>query len=258
MKVKAFKLCLFVSVLSLAIAIFALIQYPMQDQISFGIMSPGGQIKLSTELPEGPGKLPKYRVVGDESVETITNESPQYGKVRYNLPSEEEAVEFAMEALEEHGGVPEDAKLSNVRTDYEQAIVFDDNTAKVVDKSPLKIRVSFERYLNGLPVAGPGGAITVLIGDDGELIDLIKTWRKLEYVEDVEIISAEEAYEKLKRGEMENKPPMGPTNLKIVEVSPGYYAKSSNEPQDYYNPVWLFHCKDEHNNNVTRAVNALK
>lgn len=240
----------------LSVAVFALIQYPTQEQ-SFGIMGPTGQIELSTGLPEGPDKLAMYRVVGDESVETITHESPQYGKVRYNLPSEEEAVKFALEALEKYGGVPKDAKLSDVRTEYEQAIVFDDNTAKVVDKKPLLVSVGFKRYLNGLPVAGPGGEITVFIGDNGELVNLIKTWRKLEYAEDVEIISVEEAYEKLKQGEVMNKP-MGPLNLKIEQISPGYYAKSSGDEQDYYNPVWLFHCKDIHKNNVTLAVNALK
>jgi len=71
----------------------------------------------------------------------------------------------------------------------------------------------------------------VILGDNGKLLDLTKIWRKLEYAGDVKIISAEEAFEKLKRGEVVSKP-MGQLNLKVVKVEPGYYAKGLGEKQE--------------------------
>ncbi len=79
-------------------------------------------------------------------------------------------------------------------------------TARVVYKKPILVSVSFKRHLNGFPVVGPGGEISISLGNNGKLLDLTKIWRKLEYVGDVQIISAKEAFEKLKRGEVVNKP----------------------------------------------------
>ena len=218
------------------------------------ILSPIGEVELRTSLPKSPAEMPLYKVVGDESIEGIKTTPPEYGEVRYNLPPEEEAIRFALEALKQYGGVPEDAKLSRVQTEYVEVV--NTSTGKIIDRKPTLVRVSFQRYLNGMPVIGPGGEITVFIGDNGEIIDLIKIWRKLEYVGNVRIIPAEKAYEKLKKGEVMRKP-MGMLKLRIVHVEPGYYAGGFGDEQEYYIPVWVFHCKDHLGNNVTLAVKAL-
>jgi len=229
------------------------LKFPVIPQSSI-ILSPIGEVELKTSLPMSPAEMPIYRVVGDESIEGVKTNPPEYGKVRYNLPSEKDAVKFALAALKKYGGVPDDARLSRVETEYVEII--NTSTGKIVDRKPTLVRVSFKRYLNGMPVIGPGGEITVFIGDNGEVIDLIKIWRKLEYAGDVKIISAEKAYEKLKKGEVMRKP-MGMLKLRIVHVEPGYYAGGFGDKQEYYTPVWVFHCKDHLGNNVTLAVKAL-
>jgi hypothetical protein len=217
------------------------------------ILGPIGEIELKTTLPDSPTEVNLYRVVGDESIEGIGNTSPDYGKVRYNLPSEADAVKFAIKALERYGGLPEDAVLSKVQTEY--AEVIDTDTGKVVDREPTLIRVTFKRCINGTPVIGPGGKIVIYIGDNGEVVDLTKIWRKLEYAGKVKIIPAKEAFEKLVKGEVMMKP-MGRLKLKVTDVEMGYYAAGFGKKQEYYTPVWIFHCKDHLGNNVTLAVKA--
>jgi len=217
------------------------------------ILGPIGEIELKTALTDSPTEVNLYRVVGDESIEGIGNTSPDYGKVRYNLPSEEEAVKFAIKALERYGGLPEDAVLSKVQTEY--AEVIDTDTGKV-DRKPTLIKVTFKRCIDEMPVIGPGGKIVVYIGDNGEVVDLTKIWRKLEYAGKVKIIPAKEAFEKLVKGEVIMKP-MGRLKLKVTDVEVGYYAVGFGKKQEYYTPVWIFHCKDHLGNNVTLAVKAV-
>ncbi|WP_202319829.1 two-component system regulatory protein YycI [Archaeoglobus neptunius] len=218
------------------------------------ILSPVGEIELKTALPESPAEVNLYRVVGDESIEGIGNSSPDYGRIRYNLPSEEDAVRFAMKALEKYGGLPEDAVLSKVQIEYAEVINTD--TGKIADRKPTLIRVTFKRYVDGMPVIGPGGKIVVYIGDNGEIVDLTKIWRKLEYAGKAKIIPAKEAFDRLVKGEVVMKP-MGKLKLKITDVELGYFAAGFGKRQEYYTPVWIFHCKDHLGKNVTLAVKAI-
>lgn len=110
---------------------------------------------MSAELPKGPEMMPMYRVVGDESIETVAREDPHFGKFKENLPSEKEAVRYALKALEKYGGLPADAKLSAVRIAYGEKIEYSNGSARVVYKKPTFVSVSFKRYLNKYPVVGP-------------------------------------------------------------------------------------------------------
>ncbi len=234
----------------------ALVVFPLlktHSPAGIPVMTPIGSIKLKTTFPEAPERMPVYRVVGEEVIETISNSSPEYWKVRENLPSEEEAVEIALKALERYGGVPADAVLRGVRTEY---VSYVDSSAGEVGQEPTLVVVSFKREINGFPVVGPGGKITVFIGENGTVVDLVKIWRKLEYAGDVRVISPEKAYELLQNGEVLRKP-MGKLNLEVVKIEPGYYAGGIGEKQEYYYPVWIFHCRDNFGKNVTLAVNAV-
>lgn len=232
---------------SLAIIIVGVAQL-MQEEGSF-ILSPIGQIKLNTELPEEPAKLPVYKVVGDESrfVRSSNLWQPR------DLPSEAEAIKLASKLTDKYGGIPEDAKLVHVETIY--LIGYNLSTKKEEERIPMFLSLIYKREIDRLPVVGPGGEINIDLGNN-EVLTFLKIWRKLEYVGDVKIISAEEAFEKLKRGEVINKP-MSPLKLEIVQIKPGYYAKGLGEHQKYYKPVWIFYCKDEFGNNVTLAVGAV-
>ncbi|MBE8539807.1 hypothetical protein [Geoglobus acetivorans] len=242
--------------LVLFLILTALVVFPLlktHSPAGIPVMSPIGLVELKTTFPKAPERMPVYRVVGGEIIETISNSSPEYWKVRKNLPSEEEAVEIALKALERYGGVPEDAVLRGVRAEY---VSYMDSSAGEVGREPTLVVVSFKREINGFPVVGPGGEITVFIGENGTVVDLVKIWRKLEYTKDVRIISPQKAYELLQNGDVLRKP-MGKLDLEVVKIEPGYYAGGIGERQDYYYPVWIFHCRDGFGKNITLAVSAL-
>jgi regulatory protein YycI of two-component signal transduction system YycFG len=132
------------------------------------------------------------------------------------------------------------------------------DNGKVVERKPVLVDVIFRRYISGMPLIGPGGEIEVFLGENGEVLGYLKPWKKIEYDKDIELISAREAYEKLKRWEVENKP-TEPLKLTVIKVEAGYYAKPVGySGQKYYEPVWIFHCKDEFNNILRLAVKAAR
>ncbi|WP_456477700.1 hypothetical protein [Geoglobus ahangari] len=242
--------------LVLFLILIALVAFPllkMHSPAAIPVMSPIGLVELKTTFPKAPERMPVYRVVGEDIIETISNSSPEYWRVRKNLPSKEEAVEIALKALERYGGVPADAVLREVRTEY---VSYMDSSAGEVGKEATLVVVSFKREINGFPVVGPGGEITVFIGENGTVVDLVKVWRMLEYAGEVRIISPEKAYELLQNGKVLRKP-MGKLNLEVVKIEPGYYAGGIGEKQDYYYPVWVFYCRDNFGKNVTLAVSAM-
>lgn len=193
-------------------------------------------ITLKTELPDSPPTAPLYRVVGDES---FSYSAPDLMRIRENLPSEEDAPAIAIREAEEFGGIPHDAVLSHVETVY--LVKLDTETGER-EKYPLWVAVKFEREVDGMPVAGPGGEIDVSLGENGEIIYFSKVWRKLEYVSETEIISADEALEKLKRGEIIRKPMSPLSEVEVVGVKLGYYAGPPGEEQEFYRPTWIFYC----------------
>ncbi len=74
----------------------ALVVFPLlktHSPAGIPVMTPIGLVEFKTTFPEAPEGMPVYRVVGEEVIETISDSSPEYWKVRKNLPSEEEAVE---------------------------------------------------------------------------------------------------------------------------------------------------------------------
>ncbi len=212
------------------------------------ILSPVGEFRLNTELPKAPAKVPIYRVVGDESKVWSSGEMRKPD----SLPNVEEAIKIALNAIDVD---KKELRLAFAKTEYVKTI--NTKTGEVVKEEPLLVNVKFERILNGMPVVGPGGEIQVLIGDGGKILTFVKIWRKLEYAGEVSVIPAEKALEKLKRGEVMNRP-MASLKLDIEKVELGYYAEGLGKKQDFYKPVWIFRCKDELGNPVVLAVNAVE
>ncbi len=231
---------------------FAIVFSSTTTKPSLGIMGQA-DFKLSAELPESPAKLPRYRIVGDESQELISPELP--GGPRDNLPSDEEAIKKAKLLLEKLG-IAGDVKLEKVSREYVERV----ENGKVVEKKAVLVDVIFRRYIDGMLLFGPGGEIEIFLGENGKVLGYLKPWKNVEYDGEVELITAKQAYEKLKRWEVENKP-TEPLKLTVVKVEAGYYAKppaSYGSSQEYYEPVWIFHCKDEFNNTLRLAVKAVK
>jgi regulatory protein YycH of two-component signal transduction system YycFG len=99
--------------------------------------------------------------------------------------------------------------------------------------------------LNGSPVMGSG--INIHLGEDGEIISVVKIWGVYKYAGKVEVISAEKAYEKLKNYEITPKPQgtiMKGTKIKNIQLGYRLLQPGSDEKGAYLQPVWIFYATD--------------
>jgi hypothetical protein len=168
------------------------------------------------------------------------------GRVREFLPSEDEAVRFAEEYIESHGGMPDDAVFGGVSTVY-STLYRDD---EVVEKKPVVIQVGYHRVFNGMPIDGPGDTIDLDIGNNGTILSFLKSWRELEYAGEREMLNASEAVERLQKGETIYKLGGPLHTIEIYSMELGYYSAELRVKQEYYEPVWIFRGKRSDGDNV--------
>jgi len=137
-----------------------------------------------------------------------------------------------------YGGLPPDAKLVMVNTNYMKKMNRD--TGEVLEKWPTFTGVLYTRNLMGLPVIGDGDRIAINLGENGELLEIYKIWRHLEYTgTNVSIISPQQAVEKLQNGESIHHV-MSDSGIVITNITLGFYEKSRTDPQIFLEPVWIF------------------
>jgi hypothetical protein len=211
---------------------------------------------LETTPPDSPATAPVYNVVRKESV---FEGSEKVMEVKPSIPSEKEAVIFAEKILADYGGLPEDAVLSQVKRVYLGG--YNLNSGAVEEQYPQFTQVIYTQQINGSPVAGPGAEINIELGENGELLHIEKAWRDLEYDREVPIISAEEGFEKLKKGDLLEIPQSSLGGLIISEIRLGYYAEHREKDQKEYTPVWIFYGTYSQSSNTRPypyPVNAMK
>ncbi len=230
---KKLGICILVGIIAVALFSYGITKMDDLQPVSFGLGGSHG-VTINAELPEAPETMPYYRVVGEDYVSEM---SPEFGRVQQKfLPSEDEAVRFAEEYIESHGGMPDDAIFGGVSTVYSTHYRGDE----IVEKSPEHIQVGYHRVFNGVSKAGPGDTIGVVIGNNGTILGFLKSWRHLEYAGEREIVTASEAVERLQRGETVYKR-LGPLDtIEIDNISRSYYSHVPDERQDFYEPVWVF------------------
>jgi len=246
---KKLGILLFVGVIAIALFSYGVTQMddPQPQPVKFGL---GGSdsVVIKTELPEAPETMPYYRVVYEDYVSEMSPDG--LGGVQEFLPSEEEAVRFAEECIKSHGGMPDDAVFGNVSTGYRTHYKGDE----VVEKKPEDISVGYYRVFNGVPKAGAGDTIAVIIGNNGTILYFLKSWRHLEYAGEREILTAREAVERLQRGDTVYKL-SGPLNtIEVNNIFLSYYSDVPGAKQDFYEPVWVFRGKDSYGYGVTLPV----
>jgi PKD repeat protein len=198
--------------------------------------SPYGIISINTTVPEYSSSLPEYYGVLEENG-SIDLQLQQIGKDRPNVTSVKEAPEAARKALEPYGGLPPDAVYKGASTTYTEFI----NGDVVVSKVPESTTVFYTRMINGLWVIGDSNNIILELGENGELLWIFKVWRTYSYTGDVPIISVNEAFEKIQRGEVINAPLIINENINIDIASPGYYAKNVGTSDAILEPVWMLY-----------------
>lgn len=224
--------------------------------IPYTTQSSTGTISLSTPFPYSPATAPMYTVIAKDS---IFEGSQKIMDVKASIPSESEAVPLAEKALEKYGGLPKDAILSKV----EQVSIkkYNLSSGQIEEQYPQWTQIIYEQRVNGSPVIGPGAEINIGLGENGELLQIEKAWRYLEYDKDVPIISAEEGFEKLKKGDLLESAQSSLSGLEISEIQLGYYAEDREHDQKAYTPVWIFYGRHPDSSNThpfPYVVNAMK
>jgi hypothetical protein len=212
--------------------------------VSFGLGGGSHGVTINAELPEAPETMPYYRVV-DEDYDFGTAPESLRGEQKF-LPSEDEAVGFAEEYIESHGGMPDDAVFGGVSTVYRTHYRDDE----VVEKKPVIIQVGYHRVFNGRSTVGAGDTIELDIGNNGTVLFFLKSWRKLEYAGEREILNASEAVERLQKGETVYKLGGPLHTIEIDRMELGYYSAMPRVEQEFYEPVWIFHGKRSGGRNV--------
>jgi hypothetical protein len=221
-----------------------------------GLLSGTPRIVLNTELPKGSSEMPVYRVLDEDIYE--------YGSLSFNSihnpPTDEEAIHMAYDFLTSNDVLPDDAVFNKIYTSHKSTI----SNESVTEKIPVLINVKFSREIETYPVVGPGDFIEIYISshheDITEVVCCWKNWRVIEYVNDTKIMDAEEAYQKLSKGETIESTPLSSyqETFDINEVFLGYYSNVPSEPQEYYEPVWVFSGSIGDNSNIKFSVNACK
>jgi hypothetical protein len=194
---------------------------------------------INAKVPETPRFILLYKgtLSDDDLARHFKYRAPNRYAVKNSTPSKAEAPALAEKALEAYGGLPEDAVLSLV---YISESVTQNRTGAIVNRSPIMTQVFYNRVVNGMSVVGERDEISLDLGENGELLVLMKRWRTLESTgKSVPVITPEAAVEKLKRGETYTKL-QTPSNVFINDVRLGYYEKPGKIKEIILEPVWIF------------------
>jgi hypothetical protein len=199
-------------------------------------------IVLDAQLPVSPTTVPHYRVV---SLDRYTGGTGTALSGKNSIPSVGEAPGLAEKALAAYGGLPADAILDTA----EQNFLYQYNLATATSEtmSPQYTLVTYRQYVNGTRVMNAD--LAVELGEGGELVGISGLWATLEPAGETPVISAEEALQKLRGGDLLLQPQCSIGGSHIVNVEQGYYIlEGTREPwpparvitPDTCIPVWAF------------------
>jgi hypothetical protein len=198
-------------------------------------------ITLDVPLPASPATVPFYRVV---SVQKFSAGTGTALAVKKHIPSVADAPGLAEKILGEYGGLPADAVLENTEQVFMKK--YNLKTGTVEEQYPQYTRVAYSHYVNGSPVMGSG--IAVSLGEDGELLDISKDWRTLEYAGEVPVLSVHEAWEKLQARDLLIPIQSSLNGYHITRIQSGYHVEThlpdASMPMATPNqctPVWIFY-----------------
>jgi PKD repeat protein len=206
--------------------------------ISLSVQTPIENIIINAKVPTSPDSFPIFngsylqgdkikRIYGDWTKTSFKNETPM-----------DVAPELARMALQPFGGLPSDAILAYTKVNY--AEIGNPYTGEVIERKPTSTFVLFERAINGTPIVGMSDVIFVIFGGDGEVLEIRKHWRTLEYKGTVPLISVDQAIRKLEQREIIN-PPQVSADAVVTSISLRYYAKSWDADVIDLEPVWEFY-----------------
>jgi PKD repeat protein len=198
-----------------------------------------GPIFFNATVARHSSELPVYRGIIREG-ESV-NKRFQDTRPLENVTSPEEAPDVAKKVLEAYGGLPPDAVSNGAYTSYER--VYNSTLGQYISEKPESTTITYsQKTINGLWTIGNSNRIIVELGENGEVLWVVKRWRNYTYSGEVPIISLETAIDKLEKFELINSewhPEAG--DITIDLISPGYYAKEISKNETILEPLWMFY-----------------
>jgi len=172
-----------------------------------------------------------------------------------NLPSKEEARQIAIDFLAQSGLLPPDATVGGgyeievvtggtyaIEEEVPEEVVEEGGEIEpeVVEEYVAHLLVRFHRQIDGFPVTGAGNQLGVRIGDEGEVITILKVWREVTPYNEVVIKTPEQAYQELKSGAGSYDAPLDCEKVVVEQVYLAYWMEPLDEHQEYVVPVYEF------------------
>ncbi|WP_292347769.1 PKD domain-containing protein [Methanoregula sp. PtaB.Bin085] len=194
---------------------------------------------IDAQVSETPRFVQLYKgtLSEDDQKRYYKFQSDNWTKRKANTPSKTEAPDLAIKALDAYGGLTSDAYLSGV---YISESITQTSSGEITERHPIMTQVFFKRKINGMQVTGERDVISVDLGENGEVLAVMKRWRTLEKTSDVvQVITPDKAVEKLKNGDTYMRL-QSPSNVRIDDVQLGYYEKPGKIPEIILEPVWIF------------------
>ncbi len=157
-----------------------------------------------------------------------------------DLPDYEQAIEIAIHFLE------------NSDLWHSDLVVDEVTVGGTAQGKASHLLVRFSRYIEGIPLTGPGNIFAVRIGDNGKVIQLLARYPEIEPDKEVQCIDPEIAFDKLKDGEGIFSLPVDCKKVEINTISPGYYMDIIEEKQEYLIPYYIFQgdCKNSKGDSI--------
>ena len=241
----------FLAVMGVTMGIIILGAPTLDRGLSFVPQATNGELTLDTAFPVSPSTAPVYKVL---STDSFFEGTPKLMEIKPSIPSESEAPALAEKAMEKYGGLPSDAVLRKVELISMNKFNLTSNA--IEEQYPQWTLIIYEQQIHGSPVIGPGAEIWIALGEKGEPLQVEKVWRTVEYAKDVPVISAEEGFEKLRKGELLERHQSSLAGITISDIRLGYYAEDRARDQQYFEPVWIFTGTDPGNNTIRLPVAA--
>ena len=152
-----------------------------------------------------------------------------------DLPADAEAEAIALAFLEKIGMASSDARVVEIAVNQRHE-VWSSGGGEPEASYDVTVAVRFGRSLDGLPVYGDEFA--VILGDGGDVVGLVKTWREVEPAGGFALRPPEEAYADLLASRT-----IGPAaydRVTIESITLGYWMEPRGVVQDTVRPVYAF------------------
>ncbi|MGB8706779.1 MAG: hypothetical protein WCD72_02360 [Dehalococcoidia bacterium] len=124
--------------------------------------------------------------------------------------------------------------------------------APTAPQAPTYWLVDFPYQIDGASATGPGSKIDVSIGDGGEVVKLVWSWRQMSPLGTDNIISEKQAYQDLIQGKGSLDVALDCRQVVVEQVQLKYWLDPPSEKQYYAAPVYEFtgQCLDKNGNHL--------